>query len=376
MSAETILQFGAGRFLRGFIDRFVHEANTAGQEIGRIVVVQSTSGRRAQLLKEHPEGYPVVVRGYRNGELIEERTDVASVSRALLADSEWDEIMRFAGSPHLKFIVTNATEAGYVLSDEAAAEGIAPKTMPGKLTRVLERRFESGGDPITVLPCELIAENASRLQSLVIQQADQWKLDSRFKHWVANECTWLNNLVDCMVSDLPEDHSAAQENPLAIMAEPYALLAIERPQSGEGQLFDHPAIKVVDDLAPYYLRKVRVLNGVHTAMVAKYLGSELTTVQEVLKSPEGMEWTRKLLYEEIVPTIENRVDGAKAFADETLDRFRNPHMAHRLADIRLNHEEKVPVRLGPTAIDYEKLFGHKPPLLTECMERDLAAEGL
>ncbi|QDT39268.1 altronate dehydrogenase [Stratiformator vulcanicus] len=375
MSAETILQFGAGRFLRGFIDRFVHEANAAGQDVGRVVVVQSTSGKRAQLLKEHPKGYPVVVRGYRDGELIEERTDVASVSRALVADSEWDEVMRFAGSPHLKLLVTNATEAGYVLSGDTD-KGLAPNTMPGKLTRVLHRRFETGGDPVTVLPCELIAENATRLQNLVVQQAEQWKLDSRFVYWLANECVWLNNLVDCMISDLPDEHAAVQENPLAIMAEPYALLAIERPRSGELNLFDHPAVKVVDDLAPYYLRKVRVLNGVHTAMVAKYLGSEYETVQAVLDSPDGIKWTRELLYEEIVPTLKDRVEGADQFADDTLDRFRNPHMAHRLSNIRLNHEDKVPVRLGPTAVDYEKLFGKKPPILTSCMERDLAAEGL
>ena len=46
-SAETILQFGAGRFLRAFVDRFVQHANDAGQDVGKVVVVQSTPGARA-----------------------------------------------------------------------------------------------------------------------------------------------------------------------------------------------------------------------------------------------------------------------------------------------------------------------------------------
>lgn len=39
---ETILQFGSGRFLRAFADLFIHHANAQGQDVGRVVIVQST----------------------------------------------------------------------------------------------------------------------------------------------------------------------------------------------------------------------------------------------------------------------------------------------------------------------------------------------
>jgi len=64
---ETILQFGGGNFLRAFADLFVHEANQAGQNVGRIVVVQSTEGGRADLLNRQAGRYHVVVRGLENG---------------------------------------------------------------------------------------------------------------------------------------------------------------------------------------------------------------------------------------------------------------------------------------------------------------------
>ena len=168
-------------------------------------------------------------------------------------------------------------------------------------------------------------------------------------------------------------HKTAKDHPLAIMAERYALLAIEQDDrhyiSPENfPLANHAAVELVSNLEPYYLRKVRVLNGVHTAMVAKYLGSSLDTVQRILADDAGQRWARDLLYGEILPTLIGRVEGAVQFVDDTLDRFTNPFLSHRLSDIRLNHEQKVPVRLVPTADDYEHRFGCRPPLLQAAID--------
>jgi len=134
------------------------------------------------------------------------------------------------------------------------------------------------------------------------------------------------------------------------------------------KVFEHPAIQMVDDLQPYYLRKVRMLNGLHTAMVGKYLGTGFKTVQEILADKEATKWVRGLLYEEIVPTIAHRISGVAEFADQTFDRLRNPFLAHLLADIAANHEDKVRVRLQPTFDEYQKLFGKAPPRLSEGMK--------
>ncbi len=100
------------------------------------------------------------------------------------------------------------------------------------------------------------------------------------------------------------------------MCEPYALWAIERPKGREVSLFSHPAIQWVDELAPYYLRKVRMLNGVHSAMVAKFLPAGFQTVQQVMKRSEAVRWVRDLLFEEIVPTLAYRLEGVAQFADD------------------------------------------------------------
>jgi tagaturonate reductase len=374
---ESVLQFGAGRFLRAFVDRFIQHANDAGQRVGSVVVVQSTPGSRAELLSSSGGGFHVVVRGIDAGETVDRVEPVKSISRALTATESWPAVLEVARSADLKYIISNATEAGYVLDDadsagasssaESASGAVAvPKTLPAKLTQVLWSRFRAGREPLTIIPCELIERNAAKLCELVVTQAERLKLPAEFHAWLRRNL-WLNNLVDCMVTPPPTDHPLTAKDPLFTSAEPYALWAIEKPAGREVPLFKHPAIKVVDELSPFYLRKVRILNGLHSAMVAKFLPVGFETVQDVLRNAVAVRWVRGLLFEEIVPTIAYRVDDVAEFADQTFDRLRNPFMRHKLADIALNHAAKAHVRLKPTHEEYVKLFKTPPKRLAEAL---------
>ncbi len=364
---ETVLQFGAGRFLRAFVDRFVQHANDQGQAVGSVAVVQSTPGARADLLNQQPDGYHVLIRGYENGQLVDRVETVQSIRRALIASEQWDQVLELARSPRLKYLVTNATEAGYSMDAEDTLGTRPPRSLPGKLTQVLWQRFQAGEAPLVMLPCELIERNAEKLLDLVRTQSRHWSLPDAFEQWVCERCWWLKNLVDCIVTNGPADHPLASKDRLLLCAEPYALWAIERPSRGEPPLFQDPAIRIVDELAPYYLRKVRILNGLHTAMVGKFVPAGFETVQQVLADPEAVRWVRGLLFEEIVPTLAYRVAEVADFADQTFDRLRNPFQAHRLSDIALHHADKVRVRLQPTFEEYEKLFGKPPRRLAEAM---------
>jgi tagaturonate reductase len=365
MLPETILQFGAGRFLRAFVDRFVHQANESGQNVGRIVVVQRAADQRSELLRDRPDGYNVLVRGYKDGELIERPERVQSISRMLLADSEWAEVLAFAKSPALRFVVSNATESGYVLDAKDRLDSAPPSTLPAKLTQMLWSRFQSGAAAVTMLPCELIERNADKLKELIVTQSRSWNLSADFQKWVGEQCLWLNSLVDCIVT-MPEP-ALAHKDPLLICAEPYYLWALEKPAGKNVKLFEHPALRLADDIAPYFLRKVRILNGTHTAMVGKFLG-QFETVQQLLEDRAAARWIRDLMYEETVPTLAYRLDQVASFADETYDRFRNPFTNHKLADIAKGHADKVKVRLQPTREEYEKLFGKSPTRIVEAMK--------
>lgn len=361
--AETILQFGAGRFLRGFIDRFVQHANEEGQNVGRIVVVQATPGPRADLINSQPDGYHVLVRGYEKGILIERPERITSISRALYASTQWEQVLEIARSPELRYIVSNSTESGYVLDADDRRDSKPPRTMPAKLAQILWTRFEAGAPPVVLLPCELIERNADKLRDLVLSQSKSWGAPAAFADWVRERCCWLSSLVDCIITDPPADHPLAQKDRLLVCAEPYALWALERPKSDMPTIFTDPAQRIVDDLATCFLPKVRILNGIHTAIVAMFLPKGFQTVRQVLEDQAALRWIKDLLYEEILPTIAYRVDGVALFAEQTLDRMRNPFQVHKLSDIALNHYDKVKIRLESTCSEYEKLFSKKPAKL-------------
>lgn len=362
---ETILQFGAGRFLRGFFDRFVHMANQEGQNVGRIVIVQSTAGPRAELLSQQNCIYHALYRGVEDGEIVDREMRIESVSRALIASQDWTEVLKVAASPELKYIVTNATEAGYETDGSDKVTDSPPKSLPAKLTSVLWARYQAGGSPLVILPCELIENNADKVSQLVLDQAKSWNLPESFISWVVNDCWWLNNLVDCIITDGPSDHPLASTDKMLVQVEPYALLAIQKPARGNPPLFTNPFIHVVDDLAPFFLRKVRILNAVHTCMVAKFFGHGFETVQEVMGNKSANRWCRDVVFEEIVPALVARVDGVAEFADMTFDRFRNPFQKHLLKNITLNHDAKLKVRIEPTVAEFKAIFGRPPQRLEE-----------
>jgi tagaturonate reductase len=365
---ETILQFGAGRFLRAFADLFVHQMNADGKNIGGVVVVQSTSGGRADGLNRQGCRYHVAIRGLVNGRTVDEVQEVRSISRALTAATEWKDVLAFVRSPSLTTILSNTTEAGYALADDDASAS-PPVSFPAKLIQVLKARFDAGLEGVTILPCELFERNAERLQTVVDEQLMRWDWSGPFVDWLHSACRWRNSLVDRIVSGVPDSHPKLAADPMLIACEPYGLWAIERPKNegGDQTGFDHPCILHAADIEPYHLRKVRILNGAHSALVAKATPLGFKTVREAVEDVEIGPWLEGLMFEEIVPVVAARAESAEEFARQTLERFRNPFLEHKLADIALHHEKKMQVRLVPTRDEYVKLFGKKPKRLSEIL---------
>jgi tagaturonate reductase len=351
-----ILQFGAGNFLRAFVDLFVSQTG-----FDEIVVVQSTGIERAEALNRAGGKYHVAIQGFSEGRVIDETESVSSISKALHAGTQWDEVLAIARGADLRWIVSNTTEAGFALDDADRENSGVPSSYPAKLLAVLLARHSIGLPGPVILPCELIEQNGSRLRDLVLEQAARWSVPSASLAWIRDSCVWVNNLVDRIVPGPPKEHPLLAADSLLLSAEPFAFWAIET--SGDFDLV-HPAVVTAPDITPYYLRKVRILNGLHTALVCRALPLGVETVRECLDHPEVGPWLEDLLYYEIVPVLEGRVEDPAAFARATLDRFRNPFLDHKLSAIALNHEAKVRVRLLPTYEEYRSQFGRKPALLS------------
>lgn len=354
-----ILQFGAGNFLRAFVDLFVSQTG-----FDEIVVVQSTGIERAEALNRAGGRYHVAIQGFAEGRIIDETEEVRSISKALHAGTQWNEVLDIARRPDLRWIISNTTEAGFALDDADRENSSVPASYPAKLLAVLLARHAAGLPGPLVLPCELIERNGDRLRELVIEQAARWSVPDDALEWIRNGCKWVTNLVDRIVPGPPKSHPLLASDPLLLSAEPFALWAIEGAVPFE---LTHPAVVAAPDITPYYLRKVRILNGLHSALVCRAMPMGVETVRECLEHPEIAAWLEDLLYQEIVPVLEGRVEDPAAFARVTLDRFRNPFLDHKLSAIALNHEAKMQVRLVPSYEEYRSMFGRKPRLLGELL---------
>lgn len=381
-----ILQFGTGNFLRAFADVFVEELDRENaMPIGPVIAVQSTGRERADAINAAQGRYHVAIQGFRDGRVVDETMRASSLCEALYTGTQWNRVLNSACRSDLVAIISNTTEAGLALDErdgvlptsesDANAENQvtdlvysgAPHSFPAKLLECLRVRFDAGQPGCWIVPCELVEANGDRLRELLVKQSRLWKLNHDLIHWIETECHWVNTLVDRIVPGPPKSHPLLGVDPLLISCEPFAFWAVETERA-DFPFARHPAVTLAPDITPYTLRKVRILNGAHTALVAKALHSDLRTVGDCMNDPETSAWLERLLFEEIVPTLEGRCEDPAGFARAALDRFRNPFLDHALSSIALHHDAKIKTRLRPTLREFRERFGKEPPLLSALLE--------
>jgi len=374
---EKVLQFGEGNFLRGFANWMVDALNRKGLFGGSVVVVQPIQQGLADVVQQQGGLYTLLLRGIQGGKLVESREIITAISRALNPYPQWAEVVEVAQSPDLRFVISNTTEAGITYAEEPYVPATCPTTFPAKVAALLYARFkEFNGDPtkgLIFLPCELIEQNGAKLEECVLKYAAAWKLGVPFCEWVLSANFFLNTLVDRIVPGYPREEASkltrelGYEDKLMVAGEVFHLWVIEGPEELAGEIPFHKAgLNVIwtADLAPYRLRKVRVLNGAHTASVLGAYLAGLNTVGEMVKDPVFGKFVEQAVFDEIVPLLTMKAGEARSYAEAVLERFNNPFIKHELLSISLNSVSKWKVRVLPSLLDYVNQFGKLPPALT------------
>ncbi len=371
-----VMQFGEGNFLRAFVDYMIDIANEKGVFDGSIAIVKPISFGSLDMFKEQNNLYTVLLRGKENGEVINSSRIITSVSKTLDCAEDYDEYMALAKLSTLRFIVSNTTEAGIVLDENDSFEGL-PSTYPGKLTKFLYERyvaFNGAKDKgLIILPVELIEENGKKLRECVFALSDIWNLPADFKNWLNDSTVFCSTLVDRIVTGYPRGYAdkvceeLGYEDKLVDIGEPFALWVIESDKDISNELpLDKIGLPVVftDNHKPYKERKVRVLNGAHTASVlAGYLYG-IDIVRDCMSDETMGRFIRQVVMDEIVPQVNLPLDEVKDFANSVFERFENPFIDHALLSISLNSVSKWRARVLPSFKDYCKNNGKLPKLIT------------
>lgn len=358
-----LLQFGSGRFLRAFTGWMFDLLNRRGVFHGGITIVLPNS-------KQIPEAWTTQEGLYHVITNDEPPYLVTAVNEVVSPAEDYGRFLRLGEDPALHFVTSNTTESGITFSDRDKDYRTLPGTFPGKVAALLYHRFvHLKGDPSTgliFLPCELVPRNGERLQAMVLEYANLWKLPSRFKEWVKASNHFCCTLVDRIVVRCDETVLNGFEDHLAVRAESYSSWVIEadsRARSKLPPMEQHLPVKFVDNLEPYYRRKVRILNGAHTALtpIAHFMG--YSTVHHAMTDGFIRNFLVQLTELEIIPTLEMPAVELQQYRDSVLKRFGSPDLHHEIQSIALNATAKIRTRLIPTLLDYVKMKEKSPPML-------------
>ncbi|MBQ8879561.1 MAG: tagaturonate reductase [Clostridia bacterium] len=362
---ERVIQFGEGGFLRGFVDWMLQKVNESSDFDGSVVVVQPIEAGMCDMLTAQNCVYTHVIRGVEGVD----KTLIDVISRCVKPYEDFAGYLALAENPDFRFVVSNTTESGIVFSAEDKITDAPPKTFPAKLTLLLKRRYDLGLGGFIFLPCELIDRNGDNLKKCILKYAELWNLGDGFISWVEKENVFTNTLVDRINTGYPkgEDLALGYEDNMLNASEFFHLWVIETDYDIEKELpFSAAGLNVIvtpDKLAMYRTRKVRILNGAHTSLVAYALLSGLDTVKSCIDDPTMREHIRKCVFDEIIPTLDLPADELQSYANSVIERFSNPYIKHYLSSIALNSVSKFKVRVLPSILEYINRYGKMPETL-------------
>jgi len=379
---ERIIQFGEGNFLRAFIDWIIWNMDEKTDFDSDVVVVQPIAKGMVDMLNKQDCLYHVNLQGLDKGKTVNSLTRIDVISRALNPYIQFDTFMQLAEQPEIRFVISNTTEAGIAFDPSCKLEDKPAASYPGKLTQLLYHRFKTfNGDKskgLIIFPCELIFLNGHKLKQTIEQYIDQWNLGSDFRQWFEEDCGVYATLVDRIVPGFPKKDIATikeklqYDDNMVVQAEIFHLWVIEAPQSVAKEFpADKAGLHVlfVPSEAPYHERKVTLLNGPHTVLSPVAFLSGIDIVRDACQHPVIGKYIHRVMFDELMETLNLSKQELEKFAADVLERFNNPFVDHQVTSIMLNSFPKFQTRDLPGLKEYL----HRKGVLPEGLVLGLAA---
>lgn len=370
---ERIIQFGEGNFLRAFVDWIVYKMNKSTDFNSSVVVVQPIAQGMVDMLNDQDGLYHLNLQGIDKGEVVDSFDLIDVISRGLNPYNDFAAYMQLAENPEMRFVISNTTEAGITFDPACKLNDAPASSYPGKLTQLLYHRFKHFNGDMSkgfhIIPCELIFHNGTELKKTIEQYIELWQLGEDFNHWFQNACGVYSTLVDRIVPGFPKDtineirEKIQYNDNLVVKAEIFHLWVIEAPQSVAAEFpADKAGLNVlfVPSEKPYHDRKVTLLNGPHTVLSPVGYLSGLDTVREIVEHDITGKFVHKVMFEELLKTLDLPESELQAFAGAVLERFKNPFVKHFVTSIMLNSFPKFKTRDLPGLKIYQQRTGDLP----------------
>ena len=368
-----IMQFGEGNFLRAFVEWILQDLNDKGAIEASVAVVQPMPFGRVKELADQDGLYTLRLEGIDNGENVRKSQIIDVIGDCINPFTEYEKYLKYGESEDLQVIISNTTEAGIAVDASDTDFSKCPKSFPGKLLALLKRRYDRfKGDMnkgLAIIPCELIDDNGDELYRCLTELAKINKMDEKFIKWMQTANHFTSTLVDRIVPGYPKNEIEAIQKETGyidnnvVKGEIFHLWVLKKEPLVQKVLpADKTGLNVIfaDDIHPYKQRKVKILNGSHTALVPVAYLCGIDTVGEAMNDKTIGKFVKDFIFGEVNPTIDLPADQMTAFTNSVIERYKNPYIRHELMSIALNSTTKFRTRLLPTLLDYVKIKGKLP----------------
>ena len=354
----AIVHLGMGAFHRAHEAMFTEAVLASGDLAWGIVGAGLISVDKKNALLPQDGLYTLAERS-ANGEQLHV---IGAIVDVLGGADDLPKLLARMSDPATRIVSLTVTEKGYYLdaatrqlqlqSPDIAgdlANPAAPRTILGLIVQALKNRREAGVPPFTVLSCDNLPNNGRLAKAAVLAFAGT--LDAGLAAWIEAEVSFPCTMVDRITPATTDDdcaHIAAaigMDDAAPVVTEQFVQWVIEddftmgRPDwTLGGAVFS-------DEIERWENMKLRCLNGAHSTLA--YLG-QLTgreTVAEAMEMP-FISQTLDALWLEIRAVLHapKGVDSG-AYVESLKQRFRNPALKHRTAQIASDGSQKLPQRL-------------------------------
>jgi fructuronate reductase len=297
------------------------------------------------------------------------RRVIGCVREVLFLGDERERILERLQAQTTQIVSLTVTEKGYCHDPASGrlsfahpdithdlADPARSRSAVGLIVAALDARRASRALPFTVLCCDNLPHNGALLQGLALAFAEA--RDPALARWIEDNASFPSTMVDRIVpattnADIADnDRALLLHDAAPVVHEPFKQWAIEDRFVAGRPAWDRVGVQFVADVAPFEAMKLRLLNGSHSAFA--YLGylAGYEFIYQVAAQPKFVAFMRRLMREEIAPTLElpAGVDVA-AYQNALLERFGNPALPHRTQQIAMDGSQKLPQRLLGTVRD-------------------------
>jgi fructuronate reductase len=292
---------------------------------------------------------------------------IGALREILVAPEDSQQVLQRLSAPATRVVTITVTEKGYCLTPDGGLDVAnpdilrdlrdprTPVSLIGYLVEALDRRRRAGSAAPTIISCDNLIDNGTRLGRAVAQLARM--RDASLASWIEDHAQFPRTMVDSIT---PATTDALRERVAStvgftdrwpVQRERFVQWIMEDRLNGDGPDWQAAGVTVTNDVSAYERAKLRLLNGAHSTLAYVGLLAGCETVAEAMKDADLARFVASLMRDDIRPSlVAPRGLDLERYILAVLERFCNPALRHALAQIAWDGSQKLPFRLFPTIV--------------------------